>query len=319
MLKQVGLAVAIALLGCGVARAEYPERTIKLIAPIAPGGLTDSLARIVADSVGRKLGQTVIVDNRSGGGGTVGMVAAAKSEPDGYTLAFVYQGVASVNPVLYKSLAYDTLRDFKPVSLIGTFAELLAVDPALGVSTTAEFIALAKSKPGALNYGSAGVATTSHLAMELLKSRAGIDLTHVAYRGESPAIVDVVAGRISAMFGTPAVVNPLAAAGQVKVLGVSTVEPDPQAPERAPIARLVPGFQVEGWYGILAPSAVPPAIVAKLNSAIGQALAEPDVVERLKILGVVPKPSTPEQFGDLIVDEMQKWRKVIAEANIKVD
>lgn len=319
MLKQFGLALALALFGCGLARAEYPERTIKLIAPIAPGGLTDSLARIVADVIGRKLGQTVIVDNRSGGGGTVGMVAAAKSEPDGYTLVFVYQGVASVNPVLYKSLAYDTLRDFKPVSLVGTFAELLAVDPALQVSTTAEFIALAKSKPGALNYGSAGVATTSHLAMELLKSQAGIDLTHVAYRGESPAILDVVAGRISAVFGTPAVVNPLAAAGQVKVLGVSTPEPDPQAPERVPIGKSVPGFQVEGWYGILAPSAVPPAIIAKLNSAIGQALADPEVVERLKTLGVVPRTGSPEQFGALIVEEMQKWRKVITEANIKVD
>jgi tripartite-type tricarboxylate transporter receptor subunit TctC len=319
MLKKFGLALVISLFGCGLARAEYPDRTIKLIAPIAPGGLTDSLARIVADSVGRKLGQTVIVDNRSGGGGTVGMVAAAKSEPDGYTLVFVYQGVASVNPVLYKSLAYDTLRDFKPVSLVGTFAALLAVDPALEVSTAAEFITLAKSKPGVLNYGSAGVATTSHLAMELLKSQAGIDLTHVPYRGELPAVQEVMAGRISAVFGTPAVVNPLAVAGKVKVLGVSTSEPDPQAPERVPIGRSVPGFQVEGWYGILAPSAVPPAIIAKLNSAIGQALADPEVVARLKNLGVVPKISSPEQFGALIAEEMQKWSKVISEANIKVD
>lgn len=319
MLKKIGLAITLSLLGCGLARAEYPERSIKLIAPIAPGGLTDSLARIVADSVGKRLGQTVIVDNRSGAGGAIGMVAAAKSEPDGYTLAFVYQGVASVNPVLYKNLAYDTMRDFKPISLLGTFAELLAVDPALEVSTVAEFIALAKSKPGVLNYGSAGVATTSHLAMELLKSRAGIDLTHVPYRGELPAIQEVVAGRISAVFATPAVVNPLAAAGKLKVLGVSTREPDPQAPKLAPIARSVPGFQVEGWYGVLAPAAVPPAIIAKLNSAIAEALADPEVVERLKNLGVVPKVSSPEQFGALIVEEMQKWRKVISEANIKVD
>jgi tripartite-type tricarboxylate transporter receptor subunit TctC len=193
------------------------------------------------------------------------------------------------------------------------------VDPALGVSTAAEFIALAKSRPGALNYGSAGVATTSHLAMELLKSQAGIDLNHVPYRGELPAIQEVVAGRISAVFGTPAVVNSLAAAGRVKVLGVSTREPDPQAPELAPIGRSVPGFQVEGWYGVLAPSAVPPAIIAKLNSAIGQALADPEVMEPLKNLGVAPKTSSPEQFGALIVEEMQKWRKVISGANIKVD
>jgi tripartite-type tricarboxylate transporter receptor subunit TctC len=319
MLKKFALAFAIGLLGCGLAHAEYPERPIKMIAPIAPGGLTDSLARIVADNVGKRLGQTVIVDNRSGAGGAVGMLAAAKSEPDGYTLAFVYQGVASVNPVLYKSPAYDTLRDFKPVSLVGSFAELLVVDPALQVSSTAEFIALAKSKPGALNYASAGVATTSHLAMELLKSQAGIDLAHVAYRGESPAIVDVVAGRVSALFATPAVANPLAAAGQVKVLGISTPEADPDAPQIAPIARTVPGFQVEGWYGVLVPAAVDPAIITKLNAAIIAALSEPAVVERLKAIGVTPRTSSPDQLGTLIADEMQKWRKVIADAKITVD
>lgn len=319
MLKNFGLAVVVGLLGCDLAYAEYPERPIKMIAPIAPGGLTDSLARLVADNIGKRLGQTVIIDNRSGGGGVVGMVAASTSVPDGYTLVFVYQGVAAVNPVLYKTLAYDTLRDFKPISLVGTFAELLTVDPAVGVSNVAEFIALAKSKPGGLNYASAGVATTSHLAMELLKSRAGVDLTHVAYRGESPAIVDVMAGRVSAMFGTPAVVNPLAASGKVKVLGISTPAAEPGAAQVAPIAQTVPGFRVEGWYGVLAPAGVSAAVIEKLNGAIRGSLSEPDVLERLMSSGVTPRASTPEQFRELIGDEMQKWRNVIVEAKISVE
>lgn len=319
MLKNFGLAVVVGLLGCDLAHAEYPERPIKMIAPIAPGGLTDSLARLVADNLGKRLGQTVIIDNRSGGGGVVGMVAASTSVPDGYTLVFVYQGVAAVNPVLYKTLAYDTLRDFKPISLVGTFAELLTVDPAVGVSNVAEFIALAKSKPGGLNYASAGVATTSHLAMELLKSRAGVDLTHVAYRGESPAIVDVMAGRVSAMFGTPAVVNPLAASGKVKVLGISTPAAEPGAAQVAPIAQTVPGFRVEGWYGVLAPAGVSAAVIEKLNGAIRGSLSEPDVLERLMSSGVTPRASTPEQFRELIGDEMQKWRNVIVEAKISVE
>lgn len=319
MLKNFGLAVVVGLLGCDLAHAEYPERPIKMIAPIAPGGLTDSLARLVADNLGKRLGQAVIIDNRSGGGGVVGMVAASTSVPDGYTLVFVYQGVAAVNPVLYKTLAYDTLRDFKPISLVGTFAELLTVDPAVGVSNVAEFIALAKSKPGGLNYASAGVATTSHLAMELLKSRAGVDLTHVAYRGESPAIVDVMAGRVSAMFGTPAVVNPLAASGKVKVLGISTPAAEPGAAQVAPIAQTVPGFRVEGWYGVLAPAGVSAAVIEKLNGAIRGSLSEPDVLERLMSSGVTPRASTPEQFRELIGDEMQKWRNVIVEAKISVE
>ncbi len=313
-----GLAVALA--APRLARAQDAGRPVRIIAPIAPGGLTDALARLLAQRLSERTGQAFVVENRAGGSGIIGMEAAARAAPDGSTLVLVYQGVASVNPVLHRNLSYDTLRDFSGVGLIGNFPILLTVPTSLPVRNAAEFIDLAKRRPGGLDYGSAGNATTSHLAMELFKRQAGIELTHVPFRGEAPALTELAAGRVSAVFATVAAAKPLIDAGQVRAIGVANLQPTGLAAGVPAIAMSgLAGFEVSGWYGLLAPHGTPAATIARYNAAMNTVLQEPEMRSRLAAMGLEPTGSTPARAEAWIAEDMRKWREVVTAAGIRVD
>ncbi len=319
-LRLLAAAASFGVAAGALAEDAYPSRPLKLIAPIAPGGLTDALARVLATALSERLGQPVVVDNRAGAGGIIGMTAAAKSAPDGYTLVIVYQGIASVNPVLRKDLSYDTLRDFAPIGLSGGFPLALVTKADLPVKSVRELIELARSKPGRLSYASAGTATSSQLAMELFKSRTGVDLVHVPYRGEAPALNDLLAGQVDVEFTSLASVLPHLGSPRLRVLAVTTVERSKLAPDIPTVAESgVPGFQATGWYGLMAPAGTPEAIVERLNRELVAVLGDAGMRARLQAMGLEAFSSSPEAMRSFIVEDMAKWRKVIAEADIKVD
>lgn len=319
-LRLLAAAATLGVAAGALAEDAYPSRPLKLIAPIAPGGLTDALARVLATALGERLGQPVVVDNRAGAGGIIGMTAAAKSAADGYTLVIVYQGIASVNPVLRKDLSYDTLRDFAPIGLSGGFPLALVTKADLPVKSVRELIELARSKPGRLSYASAGTATSSQLAMELFKSRTGVDLVHVPYRGEAPALNDLLAGQVDVEFTSLASVLPHLGSPRLRVLAVTTVERSKLAPDIPTVAESgVPGFQATGWYGLMAPAGTPEAIVERLNRELVAVLGDAGMRARLQAMGLEAFSSSPEAMRSFIVEDMAKWRKVIAEADIKVD
>lgn len=318
---SAGLCVLGVLALCQPLQAQtFPERPIRLIAPIAPGGLTDTLARDIAAGLSKQLTQPVVVENRPGGGGTIGMMAAAKAQPDGYTLVFVYGGVASVNPTLYADLPYNTLRDFAPLSLVGTYSQLLIARPGLPAKSTAEFLALARAKPGSLNYGSAGNATSSHMSMELFKRATGIDLIHVPYKGEAQVLTDLMGGQIDVAFNSMTSVLPFLGTGRLQVLGVSTQVPSALLPQVLPVATSgAVGFDVTGWYAVLAPAGTPQKLLDLLNQALQRVLADKQLREALAKQGVELNGSSPAEARKFIVDDTERWRKVIQETGIKAN
>lgn len=303
----------------GAARAAYPDHPIKLIAPIAVGGLTDTLARLVAASLSDQLKQPVVVENKPGAGGIIGMEAAAKAPADGYMLILVYQGVAAVNSSLYKNLSYNTQRDFTPVATLGTFPLVLVTNSKTGIKSVQDLIKPEKAKSRSLSYASAGNATTSHLTMELFKSQTGLDAVHVPYKGESAANTDVAGGQTDIAYSSLASVIPLIKAGRLQPLGITTEKRAVMLPDVPTIAESgVPGFEASGWYGLLAPAGTPQDVILKLNQAISQTLNQPDVQDKLNTLGVTPTTSTPAQLGEKIDSETQKWRNVIRAAHISL-
>ena len=304
-----------------VAHAQsWPERPIRLFVPIAPGGLTDTLARLLATRLSARLGHSVVVENRAGAGGIVGMEAAARSPADGHNLVLVYQGVASVNPVLHRTLPYDTLRDFSAIALVATFPIVLAVRAEGGATSVADFVARARARPGGVAYGSAGNATTSHLAMELFRQQAGIELLHVPFRGEAPAIQELVAGRVEAVFGTLTVAAPLIQGGQVRALGIATRERSRLAPDMPTVAEGgLPGFAMGGWYGVLAPTGTPAPIRTRLERELAAILQEPETQARLTQLGCEPAFAPSDAATAWIRNETETWRRVVAAAGIRVD
>lgn len=314
----------ISLVGClpvwASAQERWPGRPLQLIAPIAPGGLTDTLARLLASGLSTRLDQQVVVENKPGGAGVIGMQAAARSAPDGYHLILVYQGVASVNPVLYKNLPYDTLRDFAPVAQVATFPMALIANSRLQAKNLKEFIALARAKPGALSYASAGNATTSHLTMELFKRRTNLQLTHIPYKGEAPALNDLMGGQIDVAFSSLGSIMPHLDSGRLKVYGITSQKRTTLAPELPTISEAgVAGFQSEGWYAVLAPAGTPAPIITRLNKELLAVLAEPEVRARMQTQAIVPGGSSPEGLRQWIISDTERWRKVIADAGIKTD
>ena len=248
------------------------------------------------------------------------MKAVAQSASDGYTIALTWLGAASVNPILYKDPPYETLRDFTPVGQIAVFSAVLLIDPSIPAKTVKEFVDLARAKPGSMNYGSSGNATTAHLAAELFIKRAGIDMVHVPFKSESASSNELMAGRISMLFQTLATALPLIKSGRVRALAIGTKERSKLAPDMPTISESgVPDVDVSGWYGILAPARTPKAIVDKLNREFVAIVDEPDFRLRLAGLGVDPVSSSPEAFGMWIRDETEKWRKVVTDAGIKAD
>jgi len=315
MVLGVNLAHALAAAG---AMAQYPNKPIRFILPF-PGGATDFLGRVVGQRLAEALGQPVVIDNRPGAGGNLGIEIAARSAPDGYTLVLVAPNI-TISPSLYRKLNYDPVRDFAPVTPVATVTMVIITHPALPAQTLKEFIALAKSKPGQLNYGSGGSGTSLHLAGELFKITAGVDLVHVPYKGASVAMNDVIGGRLDSLFiGIPAPA-PHIKAGRLRGLAVLASQRSPVLPEVPTATEAgLPGFEVTTWYGVLAPAGTPKDIVARLNREIVKILNTPDTKERLAVVAADPMTSSPEQFSAYIKQEIARWSKVVRTAGLRAD
>jgi tripartite-type tricarboxylate transporter receptor subunit TctC len=312
---------ALALSLAALAHAQtWPSQPVKIIAPFPPGGPIDSLARLVGEKFRERTGQPVVVENRPGAAGNIGISAVARSAPDGYTWLFVPQGNITINPTLMKSMPFDWGRDFAPVTLIAQTANVVVVNPAVPVATIQELIKYAKANPGKLTYGSPGVGSSLHLVGEMLKREAGIDIVHVAYKGTTPAMQDLMGGQISMMFGSLPTLMPQVKAGKLRALAVTTVQRSPAAPELPTLIEAgLKGFDVPSWYGAMVPAATPPALVARIQAEIEAAVNAPDVRAKLEAQGMYPVANRPDAFAAQIKRETASWARVIRDGNIKVE
>lgn len=324
MIKRATLISVIAGTACCVALSAmgqpFPHRPLRIIDAFPAGGAGDVIARILAPRLTEALGQPIVVENRPGAGGNIGAEVAAKAPADGYSMFMGVSVVLAPGRSLYPKLPYDALRDFAPVSRVGSGAYLLASHPSLPVKSVQELVALAKARPGQLNYASGGVGSGQHLAGELFKSRAGVQLAHIAYKGGPPAVAAVVAGESEVGFMTVTAGLAQVSAGRLKALGVSSRARLPTLPKVPTIAEEgYAGFEVTPIFGLYVPTATPKDIVATLNAAVRKALDAPDVREKLAAQAVVPGGSTPDELGKLLAAEIEQWAKVIKAAGIRVD
>jgi tripartite-type tricarboxylate transporter receptor subunit TctC len=322
--RQVFAALVAACAGAlavpGVWAADYPDRPLHLIVPFPPGGGADNLARTIMPRVAQALGQPIVIENKPGAGGNVGAELVAHATPDGYTLLYGTNGTHSINASLYRTMRFDPVKDFAPVSRMTSIAAMLIVNPKFPSQSVAQLIEYAKANPGKVNFASAGNGTTSHLAGELFKTMAGIDIVHIPYRGGALAITDLIGGQVQMMIEVMPNAYPLAREGRVRGVAVSTSHRVPTAPELPTIDESgLPGFEVSAWDGVLAPAGTPAPIIAKLNAAIRQALEDPEVVEALKARGAQPVPSSPEEFARHITVNTEKWSKVVKASGAKID
>src|SRR5438874_11026853 len=297
----------------------YPSKPLRFILPFPPGGPTDILGRLIGERLASSLGQPVVVENRGGAGGNVGAEAAARSAPDGYTLVLVAPSLA-ISKSLYSKLNYDAVKDFAPVSLVATVPNVMVTHPSVPANTLAEFIRLAKTKPGEMNFGSGGSGTSNHLAGELFNIVAGVKLVHVPYKGVNLAMNDVLAGQIHlVVIGVPAAA-PHIKAGKLKALALVAPQRAAALPEVPTVAEAgLPNFEVTTWYGILAPAGTPRTIVTRLNADLVKIMHSPDLKERLAAMATDPATSTPEEFADYIKREIAKWGEVVCQAGLKAD
>ncbi len=297
----------------------YPAKPVRLIVPYPPAGTTDFVAREIGLKLGAAFAQQIVIDNRPGAGTLIGLTQGARAAPDGYTITFGTSAGLSIIPALGAKMAFDPLRDFAPLGLMVYVPYFLVVNPALPVRNVKELIDLAKAQPGKLNFASPGVGTPNHLGIEMLNSMAGVKFVHVPYKGGGPAITDLVAGQVQVMFsGTPQM-SAMVKAGRLRVIATATPKPNRVAPEQPAIADIFPGFDCNTWYGLLAPSGTPAAIVTRFNTELNRALADPGVMQRLLDQGVEATPGTPSAFRQLIVSETERWRKVIKSAGITAE
>jgi tripartite-type tricarboxylate transporter receptor subunit TctC len=318
MLKWSVMLPVIAALVVVTAHANdtYPDRPVTIVLPFAPGASTDVLGRIAASALNGALKEPFIVDNRPGAAGVTAAAHVARSAPDGYTLLHTATNFA-ITAHLYEHIPYDPIADFQPISLVGTTNFVAVANPSLHVHSIPDLIVLAKSEPGKLSYGSAGVGSTYHLLAELFQSMAGIKLQHVPYRGGGPALLDVVAGQVALMFCDLAPALPLIRDGKLIALGVTSPQRYAGLPDVPSIGETLPGYAGVGWQGLLAPRGTDPAIIEKLNAALRIYLGDPATAERFAPLGVDPKWSSPEDFQQVIQADLDKWGKLISAANIK--
>ena len=302
-----------------LAQSDYPNKPIKVIIPFAPGGGTDITGRTVASKLSEAWHIPVLAENQAGANGTIGINMGSRAAPDGHTITLISTSTA-INIHIYPKLNYDLLRDFTPLSQLTSQPYLLVVHPSVSVKNVRELIALAKAKPGALNYGSSGIGGTSHLSGALLASMAGIQMTHVPYKGGNPAMQDVIAGNIQMLFSTLLQSQAFLKDGRLRAIAISTATRSPAAPDVPTIAESgVPGYEVAPWYGLLLPARTPESIVNKLSVEVMRIMRLPDVAPRMAADGSVAVGSTPEQFGALLKVETAKWGKVVKEANIKAE
>jgi tripartite-type tricarboxylate transporter receptor subunit TctC len=315
---RVVVACALAAVVSQAHAAEtYPSHPIRMIVPTGAGGVTDVLGRVIAHKLGESLGQQVVIDNRPGASGIVGSQIVAGAAPDGYTLLMVFP-THVVNPYLFKSVPYDTVKAFAPVTTVSTVSLLLTVNPDLPVKSTQELIAYAKVKPGQLNYGTVGSGSLGHLGAELFRSMSGTRMTQIAYKGSPQVLAALIGGEINLyMIASISGVMPQIKSGRVRALGVSTKQALPALPNVPPIADALPGYEARGWNGILAPAGTPKAIIDKLHREIVKIVRSPDFAKNLTAEGATAVGNTPEEFAAMIRADMKKWEAVISEAGIK--
>jgi tripartite-type tricarboxylate transporter receptor subunit TctC len=319
----VGLATGSSALAAstGSAHSTYPVKPIRLIVAFPPGGSTDIIARIVGQKLSERLGQQVIIDNRGGAGGTIGTEIAARANPDGYTLTMGTTSTHVIAPAAYTNIKYDPIKDFTPITLVASTPYLLVLHPSVKATSLKEFIALVKSSPGKWNYASAGTGSTTHLAMEMLKTAAGVDLTHVPYNGNGPAGTAVMGGQVQALFGSMPAVLPHAKSGKVRPIAVGTSKRSPALPDVPSVAESgYPGFEVSLWLGFFAPKGTPVEIVNRLHSELVKIALSPEMKEQFERNGASPATNASSiELERLIKAELAKYSKVIKTANIKLD
>jgi tripartite-type tricarboxylate transporter receptor subunit TctC len=297
---------------------DYPTRPVRFIVSFAAGGPNDTIARLLGQYLSEQLGQAVVVEDHVGAGGNIGMQDVLASTPDGYTIGFVAPNNA-INQTLYQNIPFDFVRDSTPIAGTMSLANVMEENMAFPAKNLAEFLALAKTEPGKINFGSGGVGTSPHMSGELLQAMTGIKLTHVAYRGSAPATTDLLGGQIPVMFDNlPGAIQNIKA-GKVRALGVTTTKRVAELPDVPAIGETVPGYEVSVWYGISGPKGIPAEIVTKLNTAVNAALAKPELKQRFHQLGGEVMPMSPAAFGKLVADETVKWAKVVKSAGLKVE
>ena len=300
--------------------ATYPERPIRLVVPYPPGGTADLLARLVGAKLSDALKQSIAVDNRGGAGGNIAAEHVARSAPDGYTLLFGNVAVFSINPALYKTIPFDPIKDFAPVSLVATVPQMLLVHPSLPVNSVAELIQFAKARPGKIDYASGGIGSLTQLSVELLKTAANIDVVHVPFKGSGAALAAIAAGHVSVMIENIPTAMPFVKSGKLRALAVTTSQRSPLADRLPTIAESgFPGYDLSAWFGVQVPAGTSREIVSKLNAEIVRVIQEPETKNRLAGLGADPVTNSPEQFAAFIKSELAKWAKIVKDSGATAD
>ena len=318
LFRALFILIAMALLAPVVmAQQAYPNKPIRIIVPYPPGGTADIIGRTIAEKLGVIWGQSVIVENRAGGGGTIGVDAVAKAAPDGYTMILGVTGPLTIAPSINAQLAYDPLRDLVPITLVAAVPSLIAIHPSVPARDLKELIALAKSQPGKLTFASAGTGTSVHIAGELFKSMAGVDIIHVPYKGGAPALNDLLGGQVSMIIENMPQLLPQVRAGKIRALAVTTQQRSSALADLPAVAEILPGYEATTWFGLLAPAKTPQEIVRKVQSDVAKIGMLPDVKERFTGLGADVIASTPEAFAKHLQSELVRFSKVIKDANIK--
>jgi tripartite-type tricarboxylate transporter receptor subunit TctC len=318
-MRIVSLLAGVALAGTAAAQS-YPAQPIKMISPFPPGGSVDIMARLIADPLAAHLGGRIVIDNRSGASGNIGMEAAARSAPDGYTLFMGNNSTHGSNPALYAKLPYDAVNDFAPISMVASVPYVLVVNPTMPVNTLEQLIAMAKSQPGKINYASAGNGSTHHFCGELLKSMAGIDLVHVPYKGSPPGVAAVVAGEVGLMFANLTDIGGQLKAGRLKPLAVTSTTRASQLAETPTLSEAgLPGFEILSWFALLAPAGTPAPIISRLNAETVKVLARDDIKSTLGAQGLTVASSTPEALAAHIKSEIAKFTRIAKAAGVKAE
>jgi tripartite-type tricarboxylate transporter receptor subunit TctC len=298
----------------------YPSKPIKLIVPFPAAGTTDILARVVAQKLTEAWGQPVIVDNRPGAAGNIGADLVAKSPADGYTVLMGTVSTHAINPSLYARLPFDHVKDFAPITLVAAVPNILVVNPSVPATSVKELIALAKAKPGKLNFASSGNGTSIHLSGELFKTMTGVDMTHVPYKGSAPALTDLMGGQVNVMFDNMPSAFPHVKSGKLRALAVTSARRSPAVPDLPTVAEAgVPGYEATSWFGLIAPAGTPKEIVNKFSTTVAKILGTPEVRERLSSQGAEPVGNTPEQFSAFIRAETAKWAEVVKKSGAHID
>lgn len=322
MFKHFGVAMAltVASMVLPATAQDYPTKPVTLVVPFAPGGSSDVISRFVGQKLGELWKQSVIVDNKAGGAGQIAMQGVARAAPDGYTLVLGHIGTLAVNPAMFEKLSYDYKKEFKPVAMLAIVPSAIAVNPDLPIKNVADLVTYSKANPGKLNYGSAGNGSAGHLAMEYFKDVAKVDAQHVPYKGTGPMLTDLLAGQTQITYNGVLPLVPHAKSGKLRVIAVGSIKRLPILPDVPTIQEQgIADFETSQWYGILAPAATPPAIIAKLNADINKVLTDPDIQKRLADDGALAGSGSPEDFGKYIDAEEKRWGPVVKKAGIKPD